>query len=117
MKSRPDQQVRLVQPRRHRAGCRRQTSSAAKDYLQAIKIDPTFESALYNLGVLRFQSNEIPDAITYLARATVANPKDANAHWNLGLALIRHATPADNKRADQGAQRGAEAQPDAHQDA
>ena len=72
---------------------------AGKDYLKSITIDPNFESALYNFGVLRFQANDMTDAITYLGKAAVANPKDANAHWNLGLALARLDTKADNLRA------------------
>jgi len=72
------------------------TSGAATDYLKSIGIDPTFESPLYNLGVLRYQENNIDDAITYLTRAVAANAQDANAHWNLGLALARKDTKPDN---------------------
>ena len=68
------------------------TSTAANDYLQAHQ-DPTRPSSrrCTTSACCSFQSNDITDAITYLGRATVANPKDANAHWNLGLALGRHA--------------------------
>jgi hypothetical protein len=48
---------------------------------------------------LRFQQNNLTDAITYLGKAVASNKNDANAHWNLGLALARKDTPADNKRA------------------
>jgi len=72
------------------------TSGASSDYVKAIGIDSTFESPLYNLGVLDFQANKIDDAITYLTRAVASNAQDANAHWNLGLALARKDTHQDN---------------------
>jgi Tfp pilus assembly protein PilF len=74
------------------------SGTAGTDYQKALAIDPNFESALYNYGVLRFQAGDITQAISYLDKAVVANPKDANAHWNLGLALARPRTAADNKR-------------------
>ena len=46
--------------------------------------------------MLHFQNAEIPDAITYLGRAANANPKDANALWNYGLALAETHIASDN---------------------
>jgi tetratricopeptide (TPR) repeat protein len=72
------------------------TRTATQDFERAITIDSHFEAALYNLGVLRFNAKDFHAAVTYLSRAVAANPKDANAHWHLGLALARMDTKADN---------------------
>jgi Tfp pilus assembly protein PilF len=72
------------------------TSSSAKNYQKALDIDPRFESALYNYGVLKFSGNDLPSAITYLEKAIAENNQDANAHWNLGLALAKQGS--DSKR-------------------
>jgi Tfp pilus assembly protein PilF len=77
----------------------RDNRSAGTDYLRAIAIDPRYEPALYNYGVLRSKANDLSEAIPYLRRAAAAKPNDANAHWNLGLALVRLKTPAGDKQA------------------
>ncbi len=74
------------------------SSSSSKNYTKALKIDPHMESALYNYGVLKFSNNDLDGAISYLEKAVAENNQDANAHWNLGLALAKRGKKADNKR-------------------
>jgi tetratricopeptide (TPR) repeat protein len=70
--------------------------TAETDYLKSIGIDPKFEAALYQEGLLNFQRYRTPDAIDYISRAVASNPNDANAHWVLGMALTRiHGGPHD----------------------
>jgi Tfp pilus assembly protein PilF len=73
-------------------------SQARTDYDTALAIDPHFESALYNYGVLLYLDNDLDQAITYLDRAVRENDTDANAHWDLGLALAKRNHGDDSKR-------------------
>ena len=61
-----------------------QTSQAETDYRQAISIAPTYDPALYNLGRLVAKGNPT-EAVGLYQRAIASNPKDAKAHFNLGL--------------------------------
>jgi len=70
---------------------------ATADYLKALDLDPRFEPVLYNLGVLRYRACDWTGAISYLERAVAVNDKDANAHWQLGLALA-HGHGGDHHR-------------------
>ena len=74
------------------------TNKAVSDYLKAIAIQSNFESALYNLGVLRLQARDYSAAITLLTRAVTADEKDTNAHLNLSRALANLHTVAGNTR-------------------
>ena len=75
------------------------TTESAKDYEKSLALDPHFESALFNYGLLKLTSNDLDTAIDYLGRATVEDGKDANAHWQLGLALAKRGKgKADNDR-------------------
>ena len=78
-------------------------------------IDPNFESALYNYGVLQLRQPTTSTRRSPTSTQAVAqNPKDANAHWNLGLALAKRGQrPADNKRSTKELNAGAEDRPDA----
>jgi Tfp pilus assembly protein PilF len=74
-------------------------SEASTDYQQSLAIDPHFESPLFNYGLLKLTQNDLDSAIGYLGRAVVETPKDANAHWQLGLALAKRGKgKADNDR-------------------
>jgi Flp pilus assembly protein TadD len=74
---------------------------AADDYNKALELDPQFESVLYNLGVLRYNASDWQGAVNYLRRATAINAKDANAWWDLGLALAHlHHNATDKEATD-----------------
>ena len=75
------------------------TTAAAADDLEAIAIDPHFEAALYNYGVLQYGAADYPAAITYLRRAVKEDARDANALWHLGIALGMRHTPAADREA------------------
>ena len=71
--------------------------TAGTDYKNAITIDPHFQSALYNYGIL-LVADDLDQAIDYLAAAVRENDKDANAHWHLGLALAQRNNGTDSAR-------------------
>jgi tetratricopeptide (TPR) repeat protein len=64
------------------------TTDAADNYRAALRIDPTFADALYNMGVL--ESNIDPaSAIEYFMRDLHVDATNASADFNLGVLLIR----------------------------
>jgi tetratricopeptide (TPR) repeat protein len=73
-------------------------TTAAADYEKAIAIKPDFEPALYNLGLIRMHARDYPMAARLLSRAVGADSKDANAHFDLGLALANLHTAAADAR-------------------
>jgi len=71
-------------------------ASAQQHYLAALAIDPRLESAMFNLAVLVAPTNPAEAAALY-KQVLVLSPKDADAHFNLGYALIAmHQTTAGN---------------------
>ncbi|MEV0490931.1 tetratricopeptide repeat protein [Streptomyces atratus] len=62
------------------------TADARAAYDKALKIDPDFESALYNKAIL-IGSNDTGQAIEILQHIVGANPKAATAYLHLGQAL------------------------------
>ncbi|WP_171053231.1 tetratricopeptide repeat protein [Streptomyces marianii] len=71
---------------------------ALKAYVAALKIDPSFTSALLNQAVLLKTSD--PDrAITLLERAVANNPKASTAHFQLGDTLSRKGRDGEARTA------------------
>jgi tetratricopeptide (TPR) repeat protein len=64
------------------------TADAYEAYDHALKIDPNFESALYNKALL-IESTHTDQAIAILRRIVGAEPKAATAHLHLGQALAK----------------------------
>ncbi|WP_280703483.1 tetratricopeptide repeat protein [Kitasatospora sp. GP82] len=64
------------------------TADAQAAYDSALKIDPGFESALYNKAIL-VESSDTDQAIAMLQRIVAADPKAATAYLNLGHALAK----------------------------
>lgn len=64
------------------------TADARAAYDHALKIDPGFESALYNKAIL-LEPTDTDQAIAILRRIVDADPKAATAYLHLGQALER----------------------------
>ena len=64
-------------------------STAAKYYAAAIKADPQYGPALYNLAIIETANGDEAKAIDLYKRAITADPTDANANLNLGFLLYK----------------------------
>ncbi|WP_159062979.1 tetratricopeptide repeat protein [Streptomyces scabiei] len=64
------------------------TADAHAAYDSALKIDPDFESALYNKAIL-LESSDTEEAIDLLKHIVGANPRAATAYLHLGQALAK----------------------------
>ena len=69
-------------------------SSAAKYYAAAIKTDPQYGPALYNLAIIETSNGNKAKAIELYKRAVTAVPTDANANLNLGFLLFESGDKA-----------------------
>jgi tetratricopeptide (TPR) repeat protein len=63
-----------------------QTSAAVGDYQNAIKLNPNYVGAEYNLAIEETASNP-QGAITLYRQVILTSPSDVNAIYNLGLLL------------------------------
>ena len=57
-------------------------------HTQAIRINPDFAKAHYNLGHAYERSGMDTEAIESYRQAIRINPDDADAHYNLGIAYV-----------------------------
>lgn len=64
------------------------TADAREAYDKALKIDPTYASALFNEAVL-LESSDPDQAVALLKRAVAADPKASTAYLHLGRALAK----------------------------
>jgi len=62
-------------------------ATASKYYAAAIKADPRYGGALYNLAIIETANGNKATAIDLYKRAITADPTDANANLNLGFLL------------------------------
>jgi hypothetical protein len=69
------------------------TEAAAKQYLAVLRIDPKFDDALYNMGVLEAPFDP-KGAIGYYTQDLRIQPTNAAANFNLGVLLIDHGKTA-----------------------
>ncbi|MFF1481049.1 tetratricopeptide repeat protein [Streptomyces sp. NPDC058301] len=74
------------------------TADARAAYDHALKIDPNFESALYNKALL-IESSHTDQAIAILRHIVGADPKAATAHLHLGQALAKKGQEDEAKDA------------------
>jgi hypothetical protein len=72
---------------------RKETSKASAEYTEALRIDPTFADALYNMGVLEAPTDPA-GAIEFYKRDLGVDPRNASANFNLGVLLIRQGETA-----------------------
>ena len=63
--------------------------SAARAYERALALDPLHSAALGNLAALRYDGDQIPEALTLLERAVRANATQASLERNLFRVLDR----------------------------
>jgi len=68
---------------------RRDYQNALKEFKAAERISPQFDGLAMNIGVTYLQLKNYANAAAYLKRATDANPKDANAHYNVACLQAR----------------------------
>ena len=61
--------------------------AALQEYAEAIKVNPNFSEAYYNLGLVLHRQGEKEAAITAYRQSLVINPTSVAALYNLGLAL------------------------------
>ena len=54
-----------------------------------MRLDPSFADARYNLGTVRLQQGQAPEAIDHYEQVLRINPDSAEAHHNLGVAMLR----------------------------
>ena len=59
-------------------------SEAAREYQEAVRIDPTLEDAYKNLGFLEWTEHDLDGARAHLKRAVALAPDDSFAHYYLG---------------------------------
>ncbi|MCU1269971.1 MAG: hypothetical protein JWN74_1265 [Acidobacteriaceae bacterium] len=59
-------------------------AEAAREYREAVRIDPTLEDAYKNLGFLEWTKHDLEDARAHLTRALDIAPDDSFAHYYLG---------------------------------
>jgi Tfp pilus assembly protein PilF len=77
----------------HQAG---RNGEAEAEYRAAIRTDPNFASALFNLAILRTEAD--PDEAEELYRSVLTlQPDNASAHLNLGFLLIEHGEEGDGQ--------------------
>jgi len=67
----------------------RDSAEATKQYKAALKTDPEYGPALYNLAILKTTNGDDAGAIVLYKRAAAANPSDENTQLNLGLLLYK----------------------------
>ena len=73
----------------------RQYAEAQKHWSQALKVDPRFYRAEYNLGVIVHRQGRWDEAKTHYQKALTIQPAHANAKLNLGLILVMHESNLD----------------------
>jgi tetratricopeptide (TPR) repeat protein len=59
-------------------------SEAAREYHEAVRLDPTLEDAYKNLGFLEWTEHDVEGARAHLKRALELAPDDSFAHYYLG---------------------------------
>src|SRR5579884_1632692 len=62
---------------------------AADDFSQAIKLNPSFAEAYFNLGLVKVQQAHYGDAVEFLSRSVALKPRLRGANLFLGIALYR----------------------------
>jgi tetratricopeptide (TPR) repeat protein len=72
-----------------------QLGAALEAYQQAIRTDPSYFDAYYNLAQVAYELRNLPLALSASERALRINPNSANARYNFALALQDSQFPYD----------------------
>ena len=65
---------------------------------KAVTIDPNFDDAYLQLGILSFNRHDFAKAVSFYAKAIAANPQLSAAHYRLGVAYARIGEQAKAKQ-------------------
>jgi DNA-binding transcriptional MerR regulator len=81
-------------------GCRLDEDEATFEdaelaYREALHLDPTFVSAMTNLGNLRFRQGDTVAAVALYEKALALDPEQPEAHYNLGFIAFDEGRAAD----------------------
>lgn len=76
---------------------------AEKQFLRAIEIDPKFDLAYFNLGLIKALQKNVPKAMEYFDKTLELNPKDATVYRNLGAIYDKLGEPEKSFKAYQAA--------------
>lgn len=68
---------------------------AAREFEQAIRIEPGYAEPYNNLGTLHARAGRLDEAVLNFAKAIEANPTYAHAYNNLGVALLDQGRARD----------------------
>ena len=74
---------------------RGELGEAIKHYREALRINPDFVDAHYNLGTAMSKRGELGEAIKHYQEALRINPADADAHSNIGHAFLKEGKPTE----------------------
>jgi len=66
------------------------TADAIAHFTEAVRLEPGFAEAHFNLGIAEMTLGNLAEAEDHFALALRVHPDDANAHYNLGVAYSRH---------------------------
>jgi tetratricopeptide (TPR) repeat protein len=72
-----------------------QLGAALEAYQQAVRTDPSYFDAYYNLAQVAYELRNLPLALSASERAIRINPNSANARYNFALALQDSQYPND----------------------
>lgn len=72
-----------------------QLGAALDAYQQAVRTDPSYFDAYYNLALVAYEMRNLPLALSAGERAIRIDPNSANARYNFALALQDSQFPAD----------------------
>ena len=70
-------------------------SDAIQTYRRAVKADPSFFDAHYNLGVAAYEAADLPQCLSAYEEALAVNPLSVKARFNFAVALQKADYPAD----------------------
>jgi tetratricopeptide (TPR) repeat protein len=66
-------------------------SLATTEYQEAVRLNPKYSNAYFNMAIAAYSSNNMETAISALEKLVGIDPKDAEVHYNLGcIALYRN---------------------------